>query len=261
MSQNTIYARALYDFAGDGNNLLPLQEGELVLVTEQRDDGWWGGVANGRSGFFPANYVEITQNPEQGGTGAAGAGALGGAGGSTLGQQETGYQGRSSGIGAGTAAAAGVGAGALGAAAYGRQSTGVGAIHAGDQVFTGKDEYEIEEEKWYLREKRPRALCCGLVLSKWQYRVFFLNALTLFQAAFITITILVIAPALIKFLVAHSILRFDALTITNPDSVNNQFVMRASATLSNAGPFNANVNPSTLKTISQRSKSRTLRCR
>lgn len=57
----TTYARALYDFQQEGPNLLPLREGDLVLVTEQRDDGWWGGVLAGteRAGFFPANYVEI----------------------------------------------------------------------------------------------------------------------------------------------------------------------------------------------------------
>lgn len=235
----TTYARALYDFAGDGNNLLPLTTGDLIIVTEQRDDGWWGGVANGRTGFFPANYVEVVSDPNAPVStqapnystpyNTAGANTGGTNYGSNI-----------------TAATAGATAGAAGAYALSNHTRGLGAIPVGDKVYAGTDEYIIEEERWYLREKRPRRLFCGAVLSKWQYRLFILNAIGLFQIAFILIVILVIAPALIKFLVAGSVLRFDALTITNPSDVNDSFVLRASATLSNAGPFDANVDPSNL---------------
>lgn len=135
---NSVYARALYDFDSTEANILPLREGELVLVTERRDDGWWGGVANGRSGFFPANYVEITDNA------AAAASTPTGGYAEAADTVHSGHSGKSL-----------VGAGAVGAAAGymagRRQNTGVGAIHAGDSVYTGKDEYIIEEEKWYLR--------------------------------------------------------------------------------------------------------------
>ena len=54
-----VYARVLYDFAGEDADELPLREGQKVRVTRQHESGWWTGEINGRVGMFPANYVEL----------------------------------------------------------------------------------------------------------------------------------------------------------------------------------------------------------
>ena len=44
--------------------------GDVIVVTQQYDDGWWlGRLADGRSGAFPSNYVrpsdqETAQQPD-----------------------------------------------------------------------------------------------------------------------------------------------------------------------------------------------------
>ena len=54
-----VFARVLYDFAGEDADELPLREGQKVRVTRQHESGWWTGEINGRVGMFPANYVEL----------------------------------------------------------------------------------------------------------------------------------------------------------------------------------------------------------
>ena len=54
-----VFARVLYDFAGEDQDELPLREGQKVRVTRQHESGWWTGEINGKVGMFPANYVEL----------------------------------------------------------------------------------------------------------------------------------------------------------------------------------------------------------
>ena len=45
---------------------MSLREGDIVVVVDTLENGWWRGVADGRSGWFPASYVEvIPQTPGQ----------------------------------------------------------------------------------------------------------------------------------------------------------------------------------------------------
>eukprot|EP01118_Nematostelium_gracile_P012854 TRINITY_DN4765_c0_g1_i1.p1 TRINITY_DN4765_c0_g1~~TRINITY_DN4765_c0_g1_i1.p1 ORF type:complete len:290 (+),score=78.52 TRINITY_DN4765_c0_g1_i1:238-1107(+) len=53
---------ALYDFEGDSKEDLAFEEGDIITVTTKRNDGWWDGTANGLSGKFPSNFVEIFEN-------------------------------------------------------------------------------------------------------------------------------------------------------------------------------------------------------
>ncbi|KAI8911853.1 hypothetical protein EDD86DRAFT_224892 [Gorgonomyces haynaldii] len=55
-------ATVLYDYeAGEGNEI-SLREGETISHIVQVDDGWWQGTnAQGKTGLFPANYVELIQ--------------------------------------------------------------------------------------------------------------------------------------------------------------------------------------------------------
>jgi len=51
----------LYDFVGEpGSSELSVTAGETLLVTRQDvGEGWWEGTsASGRTGLFPAAYVE-----------------------------------------------------------------------------------------------------------------------------------------------------------------------------------------------------------
>ncbi|CAG8453092.1 14156_t:CDS:10 [Funneliformis mosseae] len=50
-----------YDAAED--NEIPLREGEIIRDIVPLDEGWWQGVGeDGRTGLFPANYVEIVES-------------------------------------------------------------------------------------------------------------------------------------------------------------------------------------------------------
>lgn len=42
---------------------LSLNKGEVVLVRETLENGWWRGDSGGRSGFFPGSYVEVNADP------------------------------------------------------------------------------------------------------------------------------------------------------------------------------------------------------
>ncbi|KAJ2368694.1 hypothetical protein IW150_005338 [Coemansia sp. RSA 2607] len=52
---------AKYDFAGPEPGDLPFTKGDIITVTKrtERQDDWWEGICNGRSGSFPANYVTM----------------------------------------------------------------------------------------------------------------------------------------------------------------------------------------------------------
>lgn len=60
------FARAIYDFAADAPDRLGFSEGELLVVTEQSDDGWWSGFKRDSPdeiGLFPGSYVEVVVAP------------------------------------------------------------------------------------------------------------------------------------------------------------------------------------------------------
>jgi len=57
-SQST-KAKALYDYDATNDNELSFSEGDVLIITEQDDSGWWFAEKNGRTGFIPNNYVEI----------------------------------------------------------------------------------------------------------------------------------------------------------------------------------------------------------
>lgn len=48
---------ALYQFDAVESNDLPLKPGDHINVIESKDE-WWKGISNGKSGIFPANYVQ-----------------------------------------------------------------------------------------------------------------------------------------------------------------------------------------------------------
>eukprot|EP01095_Lingulamoeba_sp_RSL-Kostka_P014238 TRINITY_DN614_c0_g1_i2.p1 TRINITY_DN614_c0_g1~~TRINITY_DN614_c0_g1_i2.p1 ORF type:complete len:558 (+),score=183.41 TRINITY_DN614_c0_g1_i2:51-1724(+) len=52
-------AKVLYDYSAQHQGDLPLTTGSIIKVTKQDENGWWEGEHLGRSGIFPANYVEL----------------------------------------------------------------------------------------------------------------------------------------------------------------------------------------------------------
>ena len=54
---------AAYDFQGEVETDLSFAAGETVLVTKQEGE-WWEGVVNGKSGIFPASFVENPESPK-----------------------------------------------------------------------------------------------------------------------------------------------------------------------------------------------------
>jgi len=55
------YVTALYDFEGQNAGDLFFREGDRIRVVKKTDstDDWWDGEIQGRTGAFPANYVQV----------------------------------------------------------------------------------------------------------------------------------------------------------------------------------------------------------
>lgn len=52
--------RALYDYDATEANELSMREGDLLVLLEKDESGWWRGRNNeGNEGVFPSNFVEV----------------------------------------------------------------------------------------------------------------------------------------------------------------------------------------------------------
>ncbi len=56
-------ARTLYAFVGQDGSELSFSEGEFISVVAQEGE-WWTGILRGRTGLFPANYVQAREKKE-----------------------------------------------------------------------------------------------------------------------------------------------------------------------------------------------------
>ena len=50
---------AVYDYTKDKDDELSFTAGTVIYVLKKNDDGWYEGVADGITGLFPGNYVEL----------------------------------------------------------------------------------------------------------------------------------------------------------------------------------------------------------
>jgi hypothetical protein len=54
---NPTHSKALYQFDAVEPTDLSLKPGDRICVLDQKDQ-WWRGTCEGRTGIFPANYVQ-----------------------------------------------------------------------------------------------------------------------------------------------------------------------------------------------------------
>uniref|UniRef100_A0A672YQ95 Osteoclast-stimulating factor 1 n=1 Tax=Sphaeramia orbicularis TaxID=375764 RepID=A0A672YQ95_9TELE len=52
-----LMVKARFNFKQNNEDELSFSKGEVILVTRQEEGGWWEGTLNGRTGWFPSNYV------------------------------------------------------------------------------------------------------------------------------------------------------------------------------------------------------------
>lgn len=60
-----LYARALHDYEGNKRTLLKFRKGDMILVINQLESGWWDGVIDGVRGWVPSNYCEVIKDPDE----------------------------------------------------------------------------------------------------------------------------------------------------------------------------------------------------
>ncbi|XP_011301830.1 uncharacterized protein Nost [Fopius arisanus] len=51
--------RALYQYSANLNDELSLSPGDVITIHQKQADGWWIGECAGRTGIFPATYVQV----------------------------------------------------------------------------------------------------------------------------------------------------------------------------------------------------------
>ncbi|XP_033829723.1 rho guanine nucleotide exchange factor 6 isoform X1 [Periophthalmus magnuspinnatus] len=56
-SPGQLMVKARFNFKQDNEDELSFSKGEVILVTRQEEGGWWEGTLNGKTGWFPSNYV------------------------------------------------------------------------------------------------------------------------------------------------------------------------------------------------------------
>ncbi|KAL2886217.1 Cell division control protein 25 [Ceratocystis lukuohia] len=61
----TMFVRALYNYEADDRTSLSFHEGDIIQVITQLESGWWDGVMNGVRGWFPSNYCQIIESPDE----------------------------------------------------------------------------------------------------------------------------------------------------------------------------------------------------
>ncbi len=66
----SVRLKALYNFKGQNNDELNFKKGDEIILTQKEDGGWWEGTTqDGKTGWFPANYVKELKSATQNGQG------------------------------------------------------------------------------------------------------------------------------------------------------------------------------------------------
>lgn len=57
MVPEEMLVQALYDFVPQESGELDFRRGDVITVTDRKDEHWWNGEIGNRKGLFPATYV------------------------------------------------------------------------------------------------------------------------------------------------------------------------------------------------------------
>uniref|UniRef100_A0A3B3QTT9 Rac/Cdc42 guanine nucleotide exchange factor 6 n=1 Tax=Paramormyrops kingsleyae TaxID=1676925 RepID=A0A3B3QTT9_9TELE len=60
-----LVVKARFNFKQNNEDELSFNKGELINVTRQEEGGWWEGTLNGKTGWFPSNYVREVKPSEK----------------------------------------------------------------------------------------------------------------------------------------------------------------------------------------------------
>nr|XP_021523556.1 rho guanine nucleotide exchange factor 7 isoform X4 [Aotus nancymaae] len=64
-SNNQLVVRAKFNFQQNNEDELSFSKGDVIHVTRVEEGGWWEGTLNGRTGWFPSNYVREIKASEK----------------------------------------------------------------------------------------------------------------------------------------------------------------------------------------------------
>ncbi|XP_070096566.1 rho guanine nucleotide exchange factor 7 isoform X1 [Equus przewalskii] len=64
-SNNQLVVRAKFNFQQTNEDELSFSKGDVIHVTRVEEGGWWEGTHNGRTGWFPSNYVREIKPSEK----------------------------------------------------------------------------------------------------------------------------------------------------------------------------------------------------
>lgn len=56
-SSGQLMVKARFNFKQNNEDELSFTKGDVLVVTRQEEGGWWEGNLNGKTGWFPSNYV------------------------------------------------------------------------------------------------------------------------------------------------------------------------------------------------------------
>lgn len=56
-ANSQLVVRAKFNFQQTNEDELSFSKGDVIHVTRVEEGGWWEGTHNGRTGWFPSNYV------------------------------------------------------------------------------------------------------------------------------------------------------------------------------------------------------------
>uniref|UniRef100_A0A4W6CR66 Rho guanine nucleotide exchange factor (GEF) 7a n=1 Tax=Lates calcarifer TaxID=8187 RepID=A0A4W6CR66_LATCA len=68
MSENSgqqLLVRARFNFQQTNEDELTFSKGDIISVTRQEEGGWWEGMLNGKTGWFPSNYVREVKGSDK----------------------------------------------------------------------------------------------------------------------------------------------------------------------------------------------------
>ncbi|XP_006851606.1 PREDICTED: rho guanine nucleotide exchange factor 7-like [Chrysochloris asiatica] len=64
-SNNQLVVRAKFNFQQTNEDELSFTKGDIIHVTRVEEGGWWEGTHNGKTGWFPSNYVREIKSSEK----------------------------------------------------------------------------------------------------------------------------------------------------------------------------------------------------